>query len=137
MFRVVRPYSAVFGVPEYRAPLRSEIAPTAGWRAFAGRRRGAWRAEEVSARGLPRRIAQEPPWHAQGVLTAFGAAALTFMMVMYALERRGQRYLAAFAAGCALSSAYGFLAGTWPFGVIEAIWSAIALRRWAVGTRAI
>ena len=67
------------------------------------------------------------------VLTAFGASALTFMMVMYALERRGRRYLAAFAAGCALSSAYGFLAGTWPFGVIEAIWSAIAIRRWAVG----
>ena len=69
------------------------------------------------------------------VLTAFGAAALTFMMVMYALEHRGRRYLAAFAAGCALSSAYGFLAGTWPFGVIEGIWGAIALRRWAVGTR--
>lgn len=70
------------------------------------------------------------------VLTAFGATALTFMMVMYALERRGRRYLAAFAVGCALSSAYGFLAGTWPFGVIEAIWSAIALRRWAVATGA-
>ncbi|HZT68058.1 MAG TPA: hypothetical protein VFA11_19905 [Acidimicrobiales bacterium] len=65
------------------------------------------------------------------MLTAFGVTALTFMMVMYALERRGRPYLAGFAAGCALSSAYGFLAGTWPFGVIEAIWSVVALRRWA------
>ena len=31
---------------------------------------------------------------------------------------------------CLLSSAYGFLAGTWPFGVVEAIWAAIALRRY-------
>jgi hypothetical protein len=64
------------------------------------------------------------------VLTAFGAAALTFMMLMYALERRGRRFVLAFACGCALSSAYGFLAGTWPFGVVEAIWAVIALRRW-------
>jgi hypothetical protein len=64
------------------------------------------------------------------VLTAFGAVALTFMMLMYALERRGPRFVAAFACGCALSSAYGFLAGTWPFGVVEIIWALIALRRW-------
>jgi len=66
------------------------------------------------------------------VLTVFGVAALTFMMTMYGLERRGRHYLLAFAAGCALSSAYGFLAGTWPFGVIEALWSGIAIRRWVV-----
>jgi len=64
------------------------------------------------------------------VLTAFGAVALTFMMLMYALERRGPGFVIAFACGCALSSAYGFLAGTWPFGVVEIIWALIALRRW-------
>jgi hypothetical protein len=64
------------------------------------------------------------------VLTAFGALAVTFMMLMYALEHRGPRFVAAFACGCALSSTYGFLAGTWPFGVVEAIWAVIALRRW-------
>ncbi len=53
------------------------------------------------------------------------------MMLMYALERRGPRFVLAFALGCALSSAYGFLAGTWPFGVVEAIWAVIALRRYA------
>jgi hypothetical protein len=52
------------------------------------------------------------------------------MMVMYALERRGRGFILAFACGCALSSAYGFLAGTWPFGVVEAIWAVIALRRY-------
>jgi hypothetical protein len=63
------------------------------------------------------------------VLTVFGITALTFMMVMYALEHRGRGYVLGFATGCALSSAYGFLAGTWPFGVVEAIWCVIALRR--------
>jgi hypothetical protein len=52
------------------------------------------------------------------------------MMLMYALEARGARFVAAFACGCALSSSYGFLAGTWPFGAVEAIWSLIALRRY-------
>jgi len=65
------------------------------------------------------------------MLTAFGATAVTFMMVMYALERRHARFVLAFACGCALSSAYGFLAGTWPFGVVEAIWAVIAVRRYA------
>lgn len=64
------------------------------------------------------------------MLTAFGVLALTFMVLMYALERRGRRFTAAFACGCALSSAYGFLAGIWPFGVVEAIWATIAARRY-------
>lgn len=64
------------------------------------------------------------------MLTAYGAAAVSFMMLMYALERRGPGFVAAFAGGCALSSSYGFLAGTWPFGVVEAVWALIALRRY-------
>lgn len=63
------------------------------------------------------------------VLTVFGVGALTFMMLMYAAERRHRAFTAAFAAGCLLSSAYGFLSGAWPFGVVEAIWSLVALRR--------
>jgi hypothetical protein len=62
--------------------------------------------------------------------TAYGAAAVTFMMLMYALEHRHPGFVLAFACGCLLSSTYGFLAGTWPFGVVEAIWAAIAARRW-------
>ena len=64
------------------------------------------------------------------MLTLFGVAALTFMMLMYALERRGRRFVLAFACGCLLASSYGFLAGTWPFGVVEAIWAVIAFRRY-------
>jgi len=65
--------------------------------------------------------------------TAFGATAVTFMMVMYALERRHRGFVLAFACACGLSSAYGFLAGTSPFGVVEAIWALIALRRYTTG----
>lgn len=64
------------------------------------------------------------------MVTAFGVAALTFMMLMYALEQRNERFVLAFALGCLISSAYGFLAGTWPFGVVELIWSGIAVRRY-------
>jgi hypothetical protein len=62
-------------------------------------------------------------------LTAYGVAALAFMMAMYALEPRDRRFTLAFAAGCGLSSVYGFLAGAWPFGVVEAIWALVAARR--------
>lgn len=63
------------------------------------------------------------------MLTVFGASAVSFMMLMYALERRHRGFILAFAAGCAMSSAYGFLAGTWPFGAVEAMWTVIALDR--------
>jgi hypothetical protein len=64
------------------------------------------------------------------VITVYGVLALTFMMSMYALEARGRGFVLAFAVGCALSSSYGFLAGAWPFGVVEAIWALIAVRRY-------
>ncbi|MEP6751896.1 MAG: hypothetical protein ABI959_04030 [Candidatus Dormiibacterota bacterium] len=57
--------------------------------------------------------------------------ALTFMMAMYALERRHRNFVLAFAAGCLLSSAYGFLSGAWPFGVVELIWTGVAVRRYS------
>jgi hypothetical protein len=63
-------------------------------------------------------------------LTIYGAVSVTFMVVMYALERRSRHFVAAFAVGCGLSSAYGFLAGTWPFGAVEAVWMLVALRRY-------
>ena len=69
------------------------------------------------------------------MLTAFGIAALTFMMLMYALESRHRGFILAFACGCALASVYGFLAGAWPFAVVEAIWALVAARRFAVSTR--
>jgi len=62
-------------------------------------------------------------------VTIFGIAALTFMLVMYALERRDPRFVLGFAIGCALSSAYGFASGAWPFGVVEIVWCGVAARR--------
>lgn len=64
------------------------------------------------------------------MVTVYGVVALTFMMLMYLFESRGPLFVLAFAAGCALSSSYGFLAGAWPFGVVEAAWTVVALRRW-------
>jgi hypothetical protein len=63
-------------------------------------------------------------------VTIYGVCALTFMMAMYALERRGPRFVLAFALGCLLSSAYGFLSGAWPFGIVEAIWCVVAVARY-------
>jgi hypothetical protein len=63
-------------------------------------------------------------------LTVFGSAAVTLMLVFYALEKRSRWYTLAFAGACALGSAYGFLQGAWPFGVVEGIWSLVAVRRW-------
>jgi len=64
------------------------------------------------------------------MLTLYGACAVTFMMLMYALESRAPGFTLAFALGCILSSAYGFLSGAWPFGVVELIWAAIAVRKY-------
>lgn len=65
-------------------------------------------------------------------VTVYGVLALTFMMAMYALESRGRRFVLLFSLGCVLSSIYGFASGAWPFGVVEALWSLIAVRRAAL-----
>jgi len=64
------------------------------------------------------------------LLTIFGLLAVTAMLVFYALERRSPWFILAFAGACLLASAYGFLQGAWPFGLVEAAWSGIAVRRW-------
>jgi hypothetical protein len=63
-------------------------------------------------------------------LQLFGLFAVTAMLVCYALEDRDHLFILAFAAACALGSIYGFLQGAWPFGLVEAVWAAVALRRW-------
>ena len=64
------------------------------------------------------------------LLSAFGLFAVTAMLVCYALEKRGSSFILAFAGACLLGSAYGFLQGAWPFGLVEAVWSGVAVRRW-------
>jgi CHASE2 domain-containing sensor protein len=63
-------------------------------------------------------------------LTLFGAVAVTAMLVFYALEPRSVHYVFAFAVACLASACYGILQGAWPFGVVESVWSLVALRRW-------
>ena len=63
-------------------------------------------------------------------LTAFGLVAVTAMLVFYAIEAYSPLYVLAFAVACLMASAYGFLQGAWPFGIVEAIWSVVAVRRW-------
>jgi len=63
-------------------------------------------------------------------LTWFGLLAVTAMLMTYALEARSPWFILAFAGSCLLGSVYGFLDGAWPFGLVEAIWSLVAVRRW-------
>ena len=63
-------------------------------------------------------------------LNLFGLLAVTAMLVCYACEHRDPRFVLGFACACVLGSAYGFLQGAWPFGLVEAAWSGVALRRW-------
>ena len=65
-------------------------------------------------------------------LTVFGLLAVSMMLACYALEARSPWFVLGFAFACALGSAYGFLQGAWPFGVVEAIWAMVALRRWHI-----
>jgi hypothetical protein len=66
------------------------------------------------------------------ILTAFGLFAVTAMLVTYSLEDRSPWFILAFAGACALGSIYGFLQGAWPFGLFEAIWALVAVRRWSM-----
>jgi hypothetical protein len=69
-------------------------------------------------------------------LNAFGLFSVMAMLIFYALEDRGSWYILAFAVACALGSVYGFLQGAWPFGLVEAIWALVAVRRWRVKSTA-
>ena len=64
------------------------------------------------------------------MLTAYGATVVTLMMVCYTLESRSRWFTLGFAAACLGSASYGFLAGTWPFGVVETVWALLALKKW-------
>lgn len=63
-------------------------------------------------------------------LTIFGLCAVSMMLVTYAMEARSPWFTLAFAGSCALGSTYGFLQGAWPFGLVEGIWTLVALDKW-------
>jgi hypothetical protein len=78
------------------------------------------------------RAAERGAGYSMDTLSLFGLFAVTAMLVAYALEDRSHWFILGFTAACALGSAYGFLQGAWPFGLVEAIWAVVALRRWNV-----
>jgi hypothetical protein len=69
------------------------------------------------------------------LLTAFGLFAVLAMLICYTFESRSRWFILGFAVACALGSVYGFCQGAWPFGVVEAVWSLVALRRWCHAPR--
>jgi hypothetical protein len=69
-------------------------------------------------------------------LSLFGLFAVSAMLVCYALEKRSPWFILAFAGACGLGSIYGFLQGAWPFGLVEAVWAMVAVRRWWVAKKA-
>ena len=63
-------------------------------------------------------------------LTLFGLFAVSAMLICYAMEARSHWWTLAFAFSCMLGSTYGFLQGAWPFGLVEGVWTLVALYRW-------
>lgn len=63
-------------------------------------------------------------------ITAFGLFAVSAMLIFYTLEDRSHWFVLGFSLSCILGSAYGFLQGAWPFGLVEAVWCLVAFRRW-------
>ncbi len=64
------------------------------------------------------------------VLTLFGVIAVGSMLLFYATEERAPIFVLLFAGACIASAVYAFLQGAWPFGVVEIVWSGVAVRRW-------
>ena len=58
------------------------------------------------------------------------------MLVCYAFEQQSAWFTLGFAMACVLAAIYAFLQGAWPFGIVEAVWSLVAARRWWVEARA-
>lgn len=60
----------------------------------------------------------------------FGLCATALMLVCYALEDRSPWYVLGFAVACVLAGLYAFLQGAWPLGLVEIVFTIVALRRW-------
>lgn len=63
-------------------------------------------------------------------LTIYGLISVSLMLLFYAVEAKSHWCVLAFAISCIMASVYGFLQGAWPFGIVEVVWSAVAVRRW-------
>jgi hypothetical protein len=78
----------------------------------------------------PPAIKEEETDETMDRLTLFGLVAVSAMLAFYAIEQKSSWCVLGFAGACVMGSAYGFLQGAWPFGLVEAVWSIVALRRW-------
>lgn len=65
------------------------------------------------------------------MLTVFGSAAVSLMLLSYWLEPRSNWFTLLFAAGSGATAVYSGLADVYPIMVIEAIWTVVALHRFA------
>jgi len=63
-------------------------------------------------------------------LSLFGLLAVSLMLLFYTFEDTSPWCVLGFAFACALGSVYGFLQGASPFGLVEGVWTFIALKRW-------
>lgn len=63
-------------------------------------------------------------------LTIYGLVSVSLMLIFYALEGGSPWFVLAFALSCVMASIYGFMQGAWPFGMVETVWSLVAIRRW-------
>ena len=69
------------------------------------------------------------------MLTAFGSLAVGIMFVSYWLEPRSRWFVLSFSFASALTAVYSGLVAAYPITVIEALWAAVALRRFIVRSR--
>jgi hypothetical protein len=67
---------------------------------------------------------------ALNALSLFGLSATVLMLVCYALEDRSPWYVLGFAVACVRAGLYAFLQGAWPLGLVEIVFTIVALRRW-------
>jgi hypothetical protein len=67
-------------------------------------------------------------------LSQFGLAAVTAMLIFYAAEDRSAWYRRS-RERARWDRSNRFLQGAWPFGLVEAIWAAVAVNRWRVRMR--
>ena len=63
-------------------------------------------------------------------LDLWGFVSVGVMVTAYALESRGRAWVLLFAAASLSAAAYAFAIESWPFALVEGVWSVIALRRW-------
>ncbi len=65
-------------------------------------------------------------------LDVWGFASVGAMATAYALESRGRIWVLAFALASLSAAGYAVAIESWPFALVEGVWSAIAFRRWMV-----